>query len=391
MPPRSPKIPPRRKFPLTITLRSYLNEAQSAGTELGVGLSTDQCTYLLLRIAEDLGQRPHLANPGPATIADFFTTADPATLTVTGLDAYEMEALFDELVKLLPNADVYFHCLSALQKRRLKYARILQYQPIPTILQVGPRGLLQYGNLSSRALSAFLFWRKWLFDIDNRAGQETGYVFEPIVVRSIGGTSAAAKNSPVRRLFNPKKGRQVDCILDGRAYEIKLRITIAASGQGRWGEEKDFPADCVASGFVPVLIVFDDTQADKLDELKAIFEAAGGDVYIGAAAWQHLEELSGETIAVFVEKYVRGPLDNLLAEAPARNALPDFSIKQTDDKIIITIDGEELLINRPKDLRGAAEVASDDADALDALAQEQNAPPNLTSTQLGFGFGTVEN
>jgi len=281
MPPRSPKIQPRRKFPLTISLRTYLNEAQAAGTELGIGLTVDQCTYLLLRIAEDLGQRQRLVNPGPAEITEFFTAADPATLAVVGRDAYEMEELFDELVRLVPNADIYFHCLSALQKRRLKYARILQYQPIPTILQVGPRGLLQYGSLSSRALSAFMFWRKWMFDIDNRAGQETGYVFEPIVVRSIGGTPASAKTSPVRRRLNPEKGRQVDCILDGRVYEIKLRITIAASGQGRWGEEKDFPADCVASGYVPVLIVFDDTQADKLDELKAIFEDAGGEVFVG--------------------------------------------------------------------------------------------------------------
>ncbi|MGY3087723.1 hypothetical protein ACVWYF_000749 [Hymenobacter sp. UYAg731] len=370
-------------------MRTYLNEAQAGGTELGIGLTTDQCTYLMLRIAEDLGQRQRLANPGPAEIAAFFTPADPSTLAIAGRDAYEVEALFDELVRLVPNADTYFHCLSALQKRRLKYARILQYQPIPTILQVGPRGLLQYGSLSSRALSALLFWRKWMFDIDNRAGQETGYVFEPIVVRSIGGTPAAAKTSPVRRRLNPAKGRQVDCILDGRAYEIKLRITIAASGQGRWGEEKDFPADCVASGFVPVLIVFDDTQADKLDELTAIFEAAGGEVYIGAAAWQHLEDLSGETIAVFVEKYVRAPLADLLTEAPARDALPDLSIRQTADRIVITIDGEELSINRPKDLRGAAEIASDDVDALAVRGQEQPAPLDLNSTQLGFGFETT--
>jgi len=103
-----------------------------------------------------------------------------------------------------------------------------------------------------------------------------------------------------------------------------------------------------------------------------------------------LEELSGETIAVFVEKYVRRPLAELLAEAPARDALPDLSIKQTTDSIIITIDGEELPISRPKDLRGAAEISSDDADALDALAQEPNASLDLTSTQLGFGFEAAE-
>lgn len=390
MSPRKPRTPIRRKFPLTITQRNILNEAQSGGTELGIGLTTDQCTYLLLRIAEDLEQRQHLTNPGPDTISDFFTADDPATLAVTGLDAYQMEELFDELLRLVPDADTYFHCLSALQKRRLKYARILQYQPIPTIIQVGTRGLLQYGSLSSRALSSLLFWRKWLYDIDNRAAQETGYVFEPIVVRSIGGTPASAKTSPVRRRLSPEKGRQVDCILGDRAYEIKLRITIAASGQGRWGEEKDFPGDCVESGFVPVLIVFDDTQADKLDELKAIFEAAGGEVYIGLDAWQHLEELAGASIAVFVEKYVRVPLASLLDEAPARDALPDMSIRQILDNIIITIDGEELLITRPKDLRGAVAVASQDADAIEALAQEQETPADYTATQLGLQFEESE-
>ena len=34
-------------------------------------------------------------------------------------------------------------------------------------------------------------------------------------------------------------------------------MTIAASGQGRWKEELDFPADCKASGYVPVLVVLD--------------------------------------------------------------------------------------------------------------------------------------
>ena len=167
-------------------------------------------------------------------------------------------------------------------------------------------------------------------------------------------------------------------MLGKRAYEIKLRITIAASGQGRWGEEKDFPADCVASGFVPVLIVFDDTQADKLDELRRIFEAAGGEVYIGAAAWQHLEEHAGATIAVFVEKYVRLPLSSLLAAAPARDTLPEMNVRQTTDSIIITVDGEVLTINRPKRL------TSEGAD--DGVSEAQEPPADYVSTQLGLQF-----
>ena len=46
-----------------------------------------------------------------------------------------------------------------------------------------PRGLLQYGGMSPKTLAGFLLWRKWIFDIDNRAGQETGYLFEPIICR----------------------------------------------------------------------------------------------------------------------------------------------------------------------------------------------------------------
>ena len=73
----------------------------------------------------------------------------------------------------------------------MKYANILRLQPIPTMDQVGPRGLLQYGSFSAEALTAFLLWRKWIFDIDNRAGQETGYLFEPIIAAAIGGTPAS--------------------------------------------------------------------------------------------------------------------------------------------------------------------------------------------------------
>ena len=37
----------------------------------------------------------------------------------------------------------------------------------------------------------------------------------------------------------------MDCLCNDRAYEIKIRMTIAASGQGRWGEELEFPEDCL--------------------------------------------------------------------------------------------------------------------------------------------------
>ncbi len=69
--------------------------------------------------------------------------------------------------------------------------------------------------------------------IDNRAAQETGYLFEPIIANAIGGVSLSAAKSPIRRYRDPDRYRQVDCIRDKLAYEIKMRVTIAASGKGR--------------------------------------------------------------------------------------------------------------------------------------------------------------
>jgi len=327
--------------PLSVAQKAVVNRAISAGSELGAGLNEQQCAYIAARVSHDLG---HRVLPEPAILADFFGERD---LSVLILDGVPFLQLFENLCGHVKDAETYFDCLSALHKRRLKYQRILENQPIPTMNQVGPRGLLQYGTLESHALAGWLFWRKWLFDIDNRSGQETGYVFEPIVARCVGGEPFPARKSPIKRVDGSGKGRQVDCIFGDRAYEIKLRVTIAASGQGRWGEEKDFPADCEASGFIPVLLVFDDTQADKLDELSAVFKNHQGEVLVGAEAWAHLEELAGPTMAIFLEKYVRTPLKDLLEHAPPRDDLPNLSLSLKGNRLSIEIGGDTLLITRP--------------------------------------------
>jgi hypothetical protein len=204
-----------------------------------------------------------------------------------------------------------------------------------------------------------------MFDIDNRAGQETGYLFEPVIANAIGGTPVPARNSPVKRQRDSRKGRQVDCILEGRAYELKIRVTIAASGQGRWGEELDFPADCRASGFTPVLVVLDGTPNPKLVELERVFRAHGGEVYIGPNAWRHLDELAGPTMARFLESYVRSPIDRLLTEAP--DPLPELIARMQDGGIALVIAGETLWISRRQ---GQPEQPDDDRDETPEDAME---------------------
>ena len=305
-----------------------------------MALTDSACAFLVGVIARDLGLLTHFPEL-PVEIPSFFS---PYPLASLGLPCEDFLPLFERLVGLDPNADTYFACLAATHKARLKYERILQVQPLPTIDQVGPRGLIQFGTMSARALTGLLFWRKWMFDIDNRAGQETGYLFEPIIAAALGGVPAPSRRSPVKRTRDPRKGRQVDCIRDNRAYEFKIRVTIAASGQGRWAEELEFPADCRQSGFVPVLVVLDPTTNPKLTELAQTFRENGGEVYIGTEAWQHFETTAGPTLGYFLKTYVHAPIADLLSELPGE--MPELVLNMTDDLFTVAVDGEIFSMER---------------------------------------------
>lgn len=329
---------------LTKTQLSIINKVRSVGgSKQGVALSDEQCAFLVATAAKDLGHLSQLAI-APTAVPDYFAARSLESLQLPGSDFVQS---LERLLKLDQNADAYFDCLAALHKARLKYERILQTQPLPTIDQVGPRGLLQYGCLGANALTPFLLWRKWLYDIDNRAAQETGYAFEPIIARAIGGTPAPAKKSPVKRQADSKKGRQVDCVLGMKAHEIKLRVTIAASGQGRWREELEFPADCKSSGYTPVLVVLDPTPNPKLTELKERFVAEGGEAFIGHEAWTYLRSLAGPTMSRFLDLYVHAPLQAVLGETPSTpEELPDLLLKMERGCFTATILGESLVVKR---------------------------------------------
>ena len=133
-------------------------------------------------------------------------------------------------------------------------------------------------------------------------------------------------------------------MLDDRAYEFKIRVTIAASGQGRWQEELDFPADCRASGFTPVLVCLDSTPNPKLDSLIRAFLAHQGEVFIGDAAWQHLDSVAGKTMTSFLERYVRVPLQSLLDNAP--NTPPHLTAHWNETSIDIRVGNAAFQIPR---------------------------------------------
>ncbi len=318
--------------------------------------------YLVAVTADDLGIRPHFPEL-PKTVPSFFGKQPLSDLRI---DGQEFRPLYERLVRLCRDADSYFFCLATLHKARLKYERILELQSVPVIDHVGPRGLLQFGALSPRALAGFLFWRKWMYDIDNRAAQETGYVFEPILAHSIGGVPFGATRSPIKRRKDGR-GRQVDCVCehDRLAYEFKLRVTIAASGQGRWAEEIDFPGDCKEAGYKPVLIVLDPTRNPKLAELSKAFQSAGGESHIGEKAWEHLHAAAGNTMSTFLERYVHKPIDALLSEAPSE--LPDILLQMSESEFRVTVGGELFRVGRA----GSDSKLPSEPDALPEDVDEQ--------------------
>lgn len=331
---------------LTVAQRSQFEAARKVGnSKQGVPLTDGACRALCYLAARDLGCLPVLPLKSPhPDLPDLYAAKDPASLELPGPDPV---TVYEALVERGPkDADSYFTSLAAIHRGRLKYSRILATQPVPTVEQVGPRGLLEYGGLDTKTLMALLIWRKWMFDIDNRSGQETGYLFEPILARSIGGTPAPAKKSPIRRASGAKqgKGRQVDCLRGKDAYEFKLRVTIAASGQGRWGEELAFTEDCKSSGHVPILVVLDSTKNPKLEELTRAFEKAGGRAYAGEKAWAHLEAEAGPTMAAFLEKYVRAPLRDLLQAVPTE--LPPMTLNMMADRVVFGVAGSEYVVRR---------------------------------------------
>ena len=254
----------------------------------------------------------------------------------------ELQEILSNGIDIDSDFGMYFLNLCSLHKRRLKFQKILCHQPKPTMDQVGPRGLLEYGICDNDLLNNWLIWRKWIFDIDNRSGQETGYLFEPILASCLGGEAVGSTNSPVKRLDENGKpkatGRQIDCYIgaENLAYEFKIRVTIAASGQGRFGEELSFPKECRAAGITPVLIVLDPTPSNRLTELTQAFKNNEGIVFIGEEAWKHLETKSGQIMSHFIDNYIKPPLKTINEFDTSKLS----SIKLTWDSDNITIQGD---------------------------------------------------
>lgn len=303
-----------------------------------------------LSISSEASQLPSLSSPPPSDNYYHLPLAWFQTEQADCPTASLLVACLAACIAHESDFGLYFGNLVALHKRRLKYQNILSTQPRPTMNQIGPRSLLEFGGVQHELLAAWLVWRKWIFDVDNRAAQETGYLFEPVLASCLGGEAVSSKNSPVKRINEQgeptSEGRQIDCY-DGEsqlAYEFKLRVTIAASGQGRFGEELSFPKECQAAGLTPILVVLDPTPSARLSELIAKFGSHGGRHYVGDDAWAHMDSKAGATMAVFLERYIRPPLTEMARHEETRPE--SIQLSWTGDEILIRGSAESIRIPR---------------------------------------------
>lgn len=293
-----------------------------AGTNLPVVMSPSELVRLIGVIFYDNNAGLELALDHPGLWeqinpqADYYDLPESWFLQNVQLAPEQHVALMKSGEALIDDFSTYLRCLSELHKRRRKYTMILSAQPLPKMIQVSPRALMEYGTTDPACLASWLTWRKFFYDLDNRSAQETGYLFEPILAAAIGGEQKSAKTKVITRTGDSSKGRQVDCwkvLPTGQklAYEFKLRVTIAASGQGRFGEEIQFAVDAQNSAAKPILVVLDPTMNPRLSELQQAYKDRGGAAYLGDAAWQHLEEQAGDVMSKFIEKYVRKPIQDI--------------------------------------------------------------------------------
>lgn len=107
---------------------------------------------LIAFVAIDIGREEDMKRFTPAlwptivpkqdyysTAIDWFSTPDISVTPFDVVDMLDAGTSFDQ------DFMTYLKCLTELHKRRRKYALILQRQPLPTMVQISPRTLMEYG------------------------------------------------------------------------------------------------------------------------------------------------------------------------------------------------------------------------------------------------------
>ena len=288
-------------------------------------------TKIIALIEADHAEAPTLASLPDGARAEVPLFDIPVQWFWEEIDVPDFVEVYLEAEVAIHDFGVLFESMSEIVKRRARVAVIIASQAFTAPDRIAHRAVLERGVMSDRALPSQMMWRKLLYDIDNRVSAEAGYLNEAIFANALGGCAYAPGVSPVLR-DGDGAGRQIDCIVDDVAYEIKSRVTDAASGRARMNDELALPRDCRLSGYRPWLLVFDDTPGDHRDRITDAYVAEGGEALFGDAAWAHILANAGSNMTRLLERYFRSSRDVCLDHP----CLPlDVTLKARDDELVM--------------------------------------------------------
>jgi len=215
----------------------------------------------------------------------------------TPLEEGDVVNVFLSAMQSIQGFDVTLACLCELHKRRVKFSRLRETQPLSDIGDMMHRVLMEFGGAPPAEFASWLVWRQRICDIEEHAAQETSHLFKTIMAMALGGETFDADASPIRCAQDASRGRRVGCVVGRRAYAFMCHLTEATSAEGRFHEELRFAEDCKASGFKPILLVLGGKRCRQSAIMSETFLANGGEALIGREAWEHLAAEAGPTMS----------------------------------------------------------------------------------------------
>ncbi|MEC4814003.1 MAG: hypothetical protein SAK29_12125 [Scytonema sp. PMC 1069.18] len=153
---------------LTLEQSQLISRVRTMGlaTATPIFLEDSELARLAAIILNDVGQ--HKLIPKAIHISSSTGYYElPLEWFITEVEGIEFISLYLTCVQNVQDFDTYFKCLGEIHKRRRKYEKILKSQPLPKMVQISPRALLEFGIIASPALASWLTWRKWFYDVDN--------------------------------------------------------------------------------------------------------------------------------------------------------------------------------------------------------------------------------
>lgn len=161
----------RRDTRMNLEQSKRLTRARTLGpaTALPVVLSDDELTRLIAVIVSDVNNKSLRAdvyelpdnfceNYYKIPLSWFSEQEQQASVQILGSGSHagDFIDLYLRCAQEIQDFDAYFESLCELHKRRRKYEMILRSQPLPTMLQVSPRSLLEFGSMDASALASWL-------------------------------------------------------------------------------------------------------------------------------------------------------------------------------------------------------------------------------------------